>query len=134
MLVLSLTAQAQDRCSTAMARGTYAVACRGDADLGMGETGLLPAVALGTVFIDGEGSVPSGTLNVSVGGVSSTIAVTGGSGVVNPDCTGEVDLVFGDLTSGRVPGVILDQGATIHAFAPIPGVTAICTLTRISLD
>ncbi len=134
ILAWSLTVQAQDSCSTDMTNGTYAISCRGDAALGSGANVFLPTVVLGTVSIDGEGNVMSGVLNVSVGGAPRTLEVTHGVGVVNPDCTGSVELASDALSSGPIPGVILDQGDTIIAFSTIPGVTGLCTLNRIHLN
>lgn len=134
ILALCLIAQAQDQCSIEMTTGTYAITCQGDAALGTGANAFLPTVVLGTVSIDGEGNVMSGELNVSVGGVPQTLEVTNGTGVVNPDCTGSVELASDALSTGPIPGVILDQGDTIIAFSTIPGVTGLCTLNRIRAD
>lgn len=135
LITWSTVAQAQDRCSTTMARGTYAVACQGHATVGESDVGrLIPATALGTVVLDGEGGVSTGSLHVNIGGIFSRQEVTGGSGTVNADCSSSVTLIIGDVGSASVPGVVVDQGAKILASSPFPGTTALCTLTRISLD
>jgi hypothetical protein len=134
-LTFSTAAQSQNRCSTTMARGTYAVECQGDATTGQGNEAIfLPATALGTVVLDGEGSVSSGSLNVNIGGLLSIQEVTGGSGIVNTDCSSSVTLTIGDVGSADLTGILLDQGAKILTSSPFPGTSALCTLTRISLD
>lgn len=131
----STMTQAQDRCSTTMARGTYVIVCQGDAIAGEDNAAIFaPATALGMVVLDGEGGVSSGSLNVNVGGLLSDQDITGGSGIVNPDCSSSVMLTIGTVGTATMTGVVLDQGTKILTSSPFPGTSAVCTLTRISLD
>lgn len=132
-------AQAQQRCSRAMVRGTYALSCNAHINIGEGEVvNLVPGVLLGTVIFDEANRVSTGILHGNIGGTPTDVDITGGPGVVNADCTASIDLnvsIDGEpLPTANIPGVVLDGGNRIRAFSPIIGTVGLCLMERISLD
>ncbi len=140
LLALNTSLQAQpSRCSNAMAQGTYAFSCSGHLPVGEGdETTLVPTAGLDTAIFDGAGNVLGGEFSFSAGGVLSEQSITGGSGVVNPNCTASAELFFASddqmLPTTAVTGVVLSDGDRILLHSPLPGSVGLCQLDRVSLD
>ncbi len=138
-LAFATGAQAQQRCSGAMVRGTYVLSCNAHINIGEGDAvNLVPGVLLGTVIFDEANRISTGTLYGNIGGTPTGVEITGGPGVVNADCTASIDLnvsIDGQLLpTANIPGVVLDGGGRIRAFSPIIGTVGLCLMERISLD
>ncbi len=138
-LTITTGVQAQQRCSSAMVRGTYALSCNAHINIGEGEVvNLVPGVLLGTVIFDEANNLSSGPLYGNIGGTPTGVEITGRSGVVNADCNASIELAVAidgePLPPANIPGVVLDGGGRIRAFSPIIGTVGLCLMERISLD